>query len=74
MATTYDQEPVRYRARGGIGGGHMAKPHNQEPNGKGDSTSGLIPGPYGSAPYAQEHGERGLRPAFFQILGFLTLL
>jgi hypothetical protein len=75
MAKTYDQEPVGYyRAHGGIGGGHMAKPHDQESNCKGASMPGLRPGPYDSAPYAQEHGGRGLHPAFCPILGFLTLL
>ena len=44
----------------------MAKPHDQELNDKGPSAPGLISGPYGSAPYAQEHGEKGLHTYYWQ--------
>jgi hypothetical protein len=50
----------------------MAKPHDQEPNGKGANALGLSPGPYGSAPYAQERGERGYALIICQS-GFLKL-
>jgi hypothetical protein len=50
----------------------MAKPHDEEPNGKGANVPGLSPGPYGSTPYAQEHGERGCALIICQS-GFLKL-
>jgi hypothetical protein len=48
----------------------MAKTHDQELNDKGANAPSLRSGLDGNSPYSQEHRERGLRPAFFPILGF----